>query len=124
MRMHAKKPGYVEFRGTYVSPKGKMIYEALEAGKTWVYCADTFGVSIGTMSGYAERARKMSIITSQRNKRVIVAVSMMKNTEGKTYEMRGGKEVEALGFDYRQAWADAKRKVERHGYLWFFKGEM
>ena len=124
MKVRAKKPGYIPFRGTYVSPKGKAIYEALEAGKTWAECVREFGVPEGTMSGFAERARKMGIITSQRPKRVIVAVSMMKGSEGNTYEMFGYKQVSEFGFDYRQAWAWAKKKIERNGYLWYFKGEL
>lgn len=124
MKARAKKPGYVPFRGTYVSPKGKEICEALEARMTQKECAEKFGVAIGSMSGYAKRAKEMGIETRKRDLHTIVAVSTQRGTEGKTYEMRGEKEVKALGFEYATAWKYARKKIERHGYQWFFKGEL
>lgn len=114
----------VEYRGRMVTPRSKLIYEALAAGMTQKECADRFGVAHGSMSGYAKRARAMGLTILNRDFRAIVAVSTQRATEGQTYELRGCKEVESFGFDYREAWGYAKRKVERHGYQWFFKGEL
>ncbi|MGL5490861.1 MAG: hypothetical protein ACRDC6_32065, partial [Shewanella sp.] len=66
MKARAKKPGYIPFRGTYVSPKGKAIYEALESGMTQKECAERFCVAIGSMSGYAKRAKEMGMETRKR----------------------------------------------------------
>ena len=107
-----------------VTPRSKQIYEALAAGMTQKDCADTFGVAYGSMSGYAKRAREMGLAIRNRDFRTIVAVSTQRGTEGQRYEMRGEKEIQAFGFEYATAWGYARRKVERHGYQWFFKGEL
>jgi hypothetical protein len=117
----------VEFSESMVSNKGREIYEALIAGEGIESIRERFGLSIGSMHGYVDRAVKYGIITDTRKRRksrTIVAVSMMKDSEGQTYEMRGGAEVLALGFEYSKAWAWAKKKIEKDGYLWYFKGEL
>ena len=122
--MTASKKILVEYRGKMVTPRSKQIYEALAAGMTQKECADTFGVAYGSMSGYAKRAREMGLAIRKRDFRTIVAVSTQHGTEGQRYEMRGEAEIQAFGFEYATAWGYARRKVERHGYQWFFKGEL
>lgn len=122
--MTASKKILVEYRGRMVTPRSKQIYEALAAGMTQKYCADTFGVAYGSMSGYAKRARAIGLTIRNRDFRTIVVVSTQHGTEGQRYEMRGEKEIQAFGFEYATAWGYARRKVERHGYLWFFKVEL
>lgn len=118
---------HVEFSKSAISDKGREIYEALAAGEEIESIRVRFGLSGGSMHGYVDRAVRYGIITDTRKRRksrTIVAVSMMKNSEGQTYEMRGGAEVLALGFEYSKAWAWAKKIMEKDGYLWFFKGEL
>ena len=122
--MTASKKTLVEYRGRMVTPRSKQIYEALAAGMTQKECADTLGVAYGSMSGYAKRAREMGLAIRNRDFRTIVAVSTQRGTEGQRYEMRGEVEIQAFGFEYATAWGYARRKVERHGYQWFFKGEL
>ena len=122
--MTASKKILVEYRGKMVTPRSKLIYEALAAGMTHKDCADTFGVAYGSMSGYAKRAREMGLTIRNRDFRTIVAVSTQRVTDGQRYEMRGEAEIQAFGFEYATAWGYARRKVERHGYQWFFKGEL
>lgn len=121
MNKNAKKPGYIPFAGTYVSVRGKEIYEALMSGKTHQECADMFGISVGTASGYAERARKMGIIKPRNKRRVICAVSMMPGSTGQKYEFRGRKAVEAAGFSYSSAYDACYHEREMDGYVWYFK---
>lgn len=123
MSKHARKPGYVEFCGTWVSQKGRRIYEALESGKSWQACADEFGISLGTISGYAERARRFGIALRQNKRRVMVAVSNMEGSRGERYEFRGKREVVNAGFNYQTAYTACKGERESAGYLWHFKGE-
>ena len=123
MSKHTRKPGYVEFCGTWVSPKGKQIYEALGSGKSWQACADEFGISIGTISGYAERARRFGIVLRQNKRRVMVAVSNTDGSRGEWYEFRGKREVMNAGFNYQTAYTACKGERESAGYLWHFKVE-
>ena len=123
MSKHARKPGYVEFCGTLVSPRGKQIYEALESGKGLRACADEFGISLGTISGYAKRARRFGIVLRQNKRRVMVAVSNMEGSRGERYEFCGRREVVNAGFSYQTAYAACKGERESAGYLWHFKVE-
>lgn len=117
----------VEFSERMVSNKRLVYLAPLIAGEEIESIRERFELSNASMHGYVDRAVRYGIITDTRKRRksrTIVAVSMMKNSEGQTYEMRGGAEVLALGFEYSKAWAWAKKIIEKDGYLWFFKGEL
>lgn len=121
MNKNAKKKGYVPFAGTYVSVRGKQIYEALVSGMSLRDISDKFEISMGTASGYAERARKYGIIKRRTKRRIICAVSKLPGSEGQRYEFVGRRAVEEAGFDYPKAYYYSTLEREFDGYAWFFK---
>ena len=121
MSKHARKPGYVEFCGTWVSPRGKQIYEALVSGMLLRDVSDKFEISMGAASGYAERARKYGVLKRRTKRRIICAVSKLPGSEGQRYEFMGRRAVEEAGFDYPKAYYYSSLEREFDGYAWFFK---
>lgn len=116
--MSAKRAGRVPYRGTWVTPRGKEIYELLARGIGPTEVAKRTGTPIGSMNGYVQRAQAMG--TMPRKRRVICAVS---EYDGTRYRCRGCKEVErVMGVAYSTAWRAAKQNKTMLGFHWYFEG--
>lgn len=116
--MRAKRAGRVPYKGTWVTPRGKEIYELLAQGVGPTEAARRTGTPPGSMSGYVQRAQKLGIMP--RKRRVICAVSEL---DGTRYRCRGCKEVErVMGVAYGTAWRAAKLRKTALGFHWYFEG--
>ena len=117
----AKREGRVPFMGTWVTPRGVEIYSMLADGVSYREICERTGVCMGSLSGYAKRARNFGILKHKIRSRVICATSQMNGSHGEQFRFRGVAEVEAAGFGYKEAWLACKQERTWYGYAWHFE---